>query len=256
MLACGRARHRGPTLYPLIRCDPMKGFDVHRQSGRTAKVLSVLEEVVRSWLPATFATSFGAEDMVLLDLIARHAPQIDVFTLDTGRLPEETYRLMSRVRETYSVPIRVFCPAASALESFVARNGPNAFYDSVAQRQECCHIRKVEPLGRALEGKRAWVTGLRHEQSMTRKDVEIREWDAAHRLEKFSPLLDWTTADVWEYIRVEGVPYNALHDRGYPSIGCEPCTRAVAEGEDIRSGRWWWEGSDGRECGLHPSGSE
>ena len=190
--------------------------------------------------------------MVLLDLIAAHARAIEVFTLDTGRLPEETYRLMSEVRQRYPVAVRVYCPDTAELESYIERNGPDAFYQSVAQRKECCRIRKVEPLGRALQGKKAWVTGLRREQSPTREGLEIRSWDAANGLEKFNPLLDWSGDEVWTYIRRNDVPYNKLHDSGYPSIGCAPCTRAVEPGADIRSGRWWWESADTRECGLHP----
>jgi len=226
-----------------------------KSDSRVAAAVSLLEEVVSGWLPAAFATSFGVEDMVVLDLIARHAHQIEVFTLDTGRLPEETYQLMSRVRDRYPVRIRVYVPDSGAVETFVERNGPNAFYESVAQRKECCRIRKVEPLGRALEGKKAWLTGLRREQSPERATLGAKAWDAANGLYKFSPLLEWTTEDVWAYVRREGVPYNALHDRGYPSIGCAPCTRAVAPGGDIRSGRWWWEESGSRECGLHTSGA-
>lgn len=214
-------------------------------------VVSLLEEVCSAWLPAAFATSFGAEDMVLLDLISRHARAIEVFTLDTGRLPEETYGLMTVVRERYPMPVRVYYPNTAALEAFVRLNGPNAFYDSVAQRQECCGIRKVEPLGRALRGKKAWLTGLRREQSAGRADLALREHDEAHGVVKFNPLLDWTTGEVWDYLREREVPYNPLHDRGYPSIGCAPCTRAVEPGQDIRSGRWWWERDAGRECGLH-----
>jgi phosphoadenosine phosphosulfate reductase len=190
--------------------------------------------------------------MVLIDLIATHARSIEVFTLDTGRLPEEIYRLMSEVRDRYPVAVRVYCPETSALERYVELNGPEAFYKSVAQRKECCHIRKVEPLGRALDGKRAWVTGLRREQSPTRENLQVQAWDKANGLEKFNPLLDWSWDEVWTYLIGNNVPYNALHDRGYPSIGCAPCTRAVEAGADLRSGRWWWESADSKECGLHP----
>ena len=203
-----------------------------------------------------FATSFGAEDMVLLHLIAEHARKIEVFSLDTGRLPEETYRLMSAVRNRYPVAVRVYAPDSSALETYVDRNGPNAFYNSVAQRKECCHIRKVEPLRRALSGRKAWVTGLRREQSPTREGLEVREWDEGNGLYKFNPLLDWNWDEVRAYIATNSVPYNELHDRGYPSIGCAPCTRAVEDGRDIRSGRWWWEDTDSKECGLHPEEQE
>lgn len=219
---------------------------------RAEETAALLTEIAANHSPAVFASSFGAEDMVLLDLIAAHARAVEVFTLDTGRLPEETYRLMSEARQRYPVVVRVYCPDTAALESYIERNGPDAFYQSVAQRKECCRIRKVEPLGRALQGKKAWVTGLRREQSPTREGLEIRSWDAANGLEKFNPLLDWSGDEVWTYIRRNDVPYNKLHDSGYPSIGCAPCTRAVEPGADIRSGRWWWESADSRECGLHP----
>lgn len=227
------------------------GIDDGALADRVSAVVAIFGEVSAGYLPAAFATSFGAEDMVLLDLIARHSREIEVFTLDTGRLPEETYRLMSVVREKYPVAIRTYCPDTSALEAFVGLNGPDAFYQSVAQRKQCCHVRKVEPLGRALEGKKAWITGLRREQSPTRDGLEIRSRDEGNGLCKFNPLLDWTWDEVRAYIVRNDVPYNTLHDRGFPSIGCAPCTRAVEAGEDIRSGRWWWENANSRECGLH-----
>lgn len=225
-------------------------------SARVDGVLHVLGEVVGKFSPAAFASSFGAEDMVLLDLIAANAPEIEVFTLDTGRLPEETYRLMSRVRERYPLAVRVYCPQTEELEGYIERNGPEAFYQSVAQRKECCHVRKVEPLRRALEGKRAWLTGLRREQSPDRQSLQFREWDEKNGLEKFNPLLEWSWDEVWTYICENKVPYNSLHDAGYPSIGCAPCTRAVTPGSDVRSGRWWWEGAESKECGLHPVDSK
>ena len=218
---------------------------------RVSGVVSLLGEIAASHSPAAFATSFGAEDMVLLDLIALHATRIEVFTLDTGRLPEETYRLMSSVRDRYPIPVRAYCPDTASLEAWIGRNGPDAFYRSVAQRKECCEIRKVAPLGRALAGKKAWVTGLRREQSPTRDSLEVRGWDAGNGLYKFNPLLDWSWDEVRTYIGDHGVPYNALHDQGYPSIGCAPCTRPVDDGADIRSGRWWWEDAGSKECGLH-----
>lgn len=233
--------------------DDMKnpGVSTATLAGKVAEVVGVLGEVESGFRPAAFATSFGAEDMVLLDLISGHARSISVFTLDTGRLPEETYRLMSEVRDRYPVEISVFCPDTAELERFINLNGPDAFYKSLAQRQECCHVRKVGPLRRALEGKKAWVTGLRREQSPTREGLGVRAWDEANGLQKFNPLLDWTWDEVRAYIAENAVPYNALHDQGYPSIGCAPCTRAVSPGEDIRSGRWWWEERANRECGLH-----
>ena len=220
-------------------------------SEKLTKAAHSLKQIEAEYAPAAFACSFGAEDMVLLDLIAAHARHIEVFTLDTGRLPAETYALMDQVCDRYSVPLRIYFPNRDDVEAWVEQNGINGFYRSVAQRKQCCHIRKVVPLGRALRGKKAWVTGLRREQSATRQAFEEREWDASSQIFKFSPLLEWTADEVWSYIRSRSVPYNALHDHGYPSIGCAPCTRAVAPGEDVRAGRWWWEEPEGKECGLH-----
>jgi len=214
---------------------------------------SLLSRIETEYVPAVFTTSFGAEDMVLFDLIARDYPCIAIVTLDTGRLPEETYRIWQAATEKYRRKVEAYFPEATVVEQYVRIHGVNAFYDSVAQRKECCHIRKVLPLARALSGKRAWVTGLRRAQAVTRKDLPVVEFDADHRLQKFSPLADWTEDDVWNYIRANDVPYNALHQRGYPSIGCAPCTRAIEPGEDVRAGRWWWEGAAGKECGLHGS---
>jgi phosphoadenosine phosphosulfate reductase len=213
---------------------------------------ALLARIAALHAPAAFGTSFGAEDMVLLDMIAQRRHPIEVFTLDTGRLPEETHTLMARAAERYRIRLRVFCPDAPAVEQYVRIHGVNAFYHSVAQRKECCHVRKVEPLTRALAGRRAWVTGLRREQSPARAALPVEEFDPVHSIDKFNPLADWTLDDVWSYIRLHDVPYNALHDRGYPSIGCAPCTRAVSAGEDLRAGRWWWEAAGAKECGLHP----
>ena len=188
--------------------------------------------------------------MVLLDVISKGARDIEVFTLDTGRLPEETHTLLDKVREKYPVSIRVYFPESSAVESWIEQNGANGFYKSVSQRLQCCHIRKVQPLQRALAGKKSWITGLRREQSNQRQSLQEESWDDANGLWKFNPLLEWTNQEVWSYIKANGVPYNGLHDRGYPSIGCAPCTRAVQPGEDSRAGRWWWETSE-KECGLH-----
>lgn len=214
-------------------------------------VKHLLTEIETDWSPATLASSFGAEDMVLTDLICKYAPGIEIFTLDTGRLPAETYALMQQVKAGYEKDVRVYFPDTSAVEAFVTGNGPDAFYDSVELRKRCCGIRKVEPLKRALAGKKAWLTGMRRAQSVTRTELPVSEWDADHGLQKFSPLSDWSNGDVWAYIRAFDVPYNALHDQGYASIGCAPCTRAITVGEDIRAGRWWWEDPENRECGLH-----
>jgi phosphoadenosine phosphosulfate reductase len=215
------------------------------------RVKEVLAAAARDFSPVTFANSMGAEDMVLTDLIAGHQPDIEIFSLDTGRLPQETYDLMQEASKRYAVPVQIYFPDSALVEEYVAQHGPNGFYDSVALRNRCCHIRKVEPLKRALAGKGAWITGIRRDQAMTRGSLEVSSFDADHGLQKFNPLLDWTNDEVWEYIRQNDVPYNKLHDKFYPSIGCACCTRAVTPGEDIRSGRWWWESAEGKECGLH-----
>lgn len=225
------------------------------QNGQVTQTVQLLKEIETQHGPAAFACSFGLEDMVLLDLISKHARGIEVFSLDTGRLPDETHALLDRVRDSYPIPVRLYFPDAAQVESWVEQNGPNAFYRSIAQRKQCCHIRKVLPLGRALSGKRSWVTGLRREQSAARQSLKTQEWDEDNKLEKFNPLLEWSLDDVWSYIRQNDVPYNALHDRGYPSIGCAPCTRAVEPGQDIRAGRWWWEDASAKECGLHKPAS-
>ncbi len=218
---------------------------------KIAQTIAVLQQAAREFAPVTFANSLGAEDMVLTDLIAKHQPDIQMFSLDTGRLPQETYDLMQQVRNRYSVPLQVFFPDAKLVESYVAQHGVNGFYDSVDNRKACCHVRKVEPLKRALAGKKAWITGMRREQAVTRGSLEVASFDADHGLQKFNPLLEWSNAEVWEYIKAHDVPYNALHDQFYPSIGCAPCTRAITPGEDIRAGRWWWEDPQNKECGLH-----
>jgi phosphoadenosine phosphosulfate reductase len=229
------------------------GAAIHpsEQEHRVAAATDFLRRIATQHRPAVFASSFGAEDMVLLDLIARHALPIRVFTLDTGRLPEETYALIDRARERYRLPIDVYTPDARRLQGFVREHGVNAFYSSVELRKGCCAVRKTEPLARALVAKGAWITGLRRAQSVTRHEVALEEYDAVHGLPKFNPLADWSDEDVWAYLRARNVPYNALHDRGYPSIGCAPCTRAVEPGADVRSGRWWWEAPEHKECGLH-----
>ncbi len=220
-------------------------------AARTDAVLALLQRVGATHAPAALASSFGAEDMVLTDLVARHALPIRIFTLDTGRLPEETQALIERTRERYGVTVDVYVPDAGALQRFVRDHGVDAFHRSVELRRACCAVRKTEPLARALAGKRAWITGLRRAQSVTRGEVAVEEFDGVHALPKFNPLADWSDDDVWSHLRAHGVPYNALHDRGYPSIGCAPCTRAVAPGEDLRAGRWWWEDAGHKECGLH-----
>lgn len=219
------------------------------QKVEEAKVL--LDSVNKSYAPVVFANSFGAEDMVLTDLIGRNFPNISMFTLDTGRLPEETHSLMKEVEDRYNIETKIYFPESVAVEKYVVENGLNGFYDSIAQRKACCFMRKVEPLKRALKDKRAWITGLRRDQALTRRDLEESEFDADNGLQKISPLLNWSLSDVWAYIKDFNTPYNALHDQGYSSIGCAPCTRAITLGEDVRAGRWWWEDPETKECGLH-----
>jgi len=210
-----------------------------------------LQRIADRYPAAALASSFGAEDMVLTDMIARHALPIAIFSLDTGRLHDETYALIDRVREHYGLPVELYYPDPRELEAYVRSQGVNAFYRSVELRQRCCAIRKSAPLARALAGRDAWITGQRREQSITRRDLELEEYDAAHELPKFNPLVDWNEDDVWGYVRAHGVPTNPLHARGFPSIGCAPCTRAIEPGEDVRAGRWWWEQPEHKECGLH-----
>jgi phosphoadenosine phosphosulfate reductase len=197
------------------------------------------------------ASSFGAEDVALIDMWWRADRQVRVFTLDTGRLPEETYEVMERIRARYGIGIATYFPQTAAVQALEREQGFFSFRRGVEERKNCCGIRKVEPLRRALAPLRAWVTGLRREQALTRTGIAVVEWDATHGLVKVNPLAHWTNEDVWAYIREHEVPYNVLHDRGYPSIGCAPCTRAIRPGEDIRAGRWWWEDPEHKECGLH-----
>lgn len=214
------------------------------------------EEIIR-WAADTFgsditlASSFGAEDVVVIDMIAKVAPEIPVFTLDTGRLHQETYDVMELVRVKYELPIVSMFPAREAVEQLEREKGFYSFRESIDNRKECCGIRKMEPLKRALAGKRAWMTGLRASQAVTRTDMDVVEWDEGNGIAKVNPLIEWDEDQVWDYIRANGVPYNALHDQNFPSIGCAPCTRAIQPGEDIRAGRWWWENPDSKECGLH-----
>lgn len=212
---------------------------------------ATLNRIASDFTPTVFASSLAAEDMVLTDLILRAKLPIGIFTLETGRLHAETLSVIDRIKETYGYDVALYRPEPAAVDAYVQQNGLNAFYDSIDLRKECCRIRKIEPLGRALAGNKAWVTGQRRAQSTTRAALDIQEDDPAHGMTKFNPLADWSEQDVWHYIRSNNVPYNSLHDKGYPSIGCEPCTRAIQPGEDVRAGRWWWENPDTKECGLH-----
>ena len=220
-------------------------------AAKTTAAQALPADIAADWSPVTFANSLGAEDMVLTDLIVKTRLPIEVFSLDTGRLPLETYDLIAAVDAHYGLKLKVYFPQSEAVETYVRANGINAFYESVELRKGCCYMRKVEPLQRALAGKKAWITGLRAQQATTRVGLPFREYDESNGLEKFNPLSDWSEKEIWAYIKQNSVPYNALHDKFYPSIGCAPCTRAVALGEDVRAGRWWWENADTKECGLH-----
>lgn len=197
-----------------------------------------------------FSTSLGQEDQVITQLIASQKLPIQLFSLDTGRLFPEALELLSRTEHKYNTRIKVFYPETTSVEKWVAENGINGFYDSVENRKSCCFVRKVEPLKRALSGNAVWVTGLRAEQSANRSDMKRIEWDESNQIIKFNPLLDWTFEQMIAYIEEQKIPYNPLHDQGFVSIGCAPCTRAILPGEDARAGRWWWEDSK-KECGLH-----
>jgi phosphoadenosine phosphosulfate reductase len=214
-----------------------------------SEVLNLLAEAFPGKL--TFSTSFSMEDQVITDQISKAGVPVAIFTLDTGRLFPETYSTWSRTLERYQLTIDAYYPNAEKIQEFVRAYGPNSFYESVERRKQCCHIRKVEPLKKALAGQSVWITGLRAEHSPNRSDMQILEWDEVNQIIKYNPLLHWTTGQVWEYINQHNVPYNSLHDKGFISIGCAPCTRAVGAGEDFRAGRWWWEDQSKKECGLH-----
>jgi phosphoadenosine phosphosulfate reductase len=227
--------------------------------GRTAE--QVLAWALEAFQPRiALASSFGAEDVVLIDMLTRinrdARRDARVFTLDTGRLPGETYAVMEAIRDRYGVTIEVLFPGTDAIEAMVRERGVNLFYRSVEDRKRCCHVRKVEPLRRALAGLDAWITGLRRDQAVTRTEARKVELDRDQGgIVKVNPLADWTWEQVWAYIRAHDVPYNRLHEQGYPSIGCAPCTRAVGPAEDLRAGRWWWEQDfAAKECGLHADG--
>ncbi len=197
------------------------------------------------------STSLGIEDQVLTHIISELNKNVKIFTLDTGRLFPETYDLIDRTVRKYKISIDVFFPEASDVEKMVAEKGINLFYDSIENRKLCCHLRKIKPLMRATKDMDAWITGLRREQAVTRKDMKIAEWDEVNGMVKINPLIDWSEQQVWDYVDQHNVPVNPLHKKGFASIGCQPCTRAIEPGEDVRAGRWWWENPETKECGLH-----
>jgi phosphoadenosine phosphosulfate reductase len=218
---------------------------------RSALLLQTLTTIARDHAPAVFSTSLSAEDMVITDVILRANLDIEIFAIDTGRLHADTLELLDAIRQRYDHPVRIYTPDAAAAAQYVASHGRDAFYESAELRHECCRIRKVEPLNRALAGKRGWVTGLRRASSAARGSVAEQQYDSAHDLVKFNPLAEWSEKDVWDYVWAHQLPYNRLYENGYRSIGCAPCTRPVVAGEDERAGRWWWEQNSAKECGLH-----
>ena len=219
---------------------------------KTAAVRALLAAAAREHGRVVYANSLGAEAMLLTDVICTDLPEIDIVTIDTGRLHEETYELLEKLQRRYDNRIRILYPDGQQLSELVSRQGINGFFHSPEGRTACCSVRKVVPFKQIVAGYGAWVTGVRREQSQARAQGIPVQWDMHHGLYKVSPLLDWTEEQVWAYIRARKLPYNRLHDQHYPSIGCAPCTRAVLPGEDQRAGRWWWENADARECGLHP----
>lgn len=214
------------------------------------------EEIIKFFLykfkdKIAFSSSLGAEDQVINHMLSKIDKSAKIFTLDTGRLFPETYDLIDRTSKRYQMPIEIFFPEAKRVETMVKEKGVNLFFESIENRKLCCHIRKMEPLKRAFQGLDVWICGLRREQSVTRTDVQVVEWDETNDLIKLNPIVDWTEEQVWDYIKTNNVPYNRLHDQGFPSVGCQPCTRAIEKGEDTRAGRWWWENPETKECGLH-----
>ena len=211
-----------------------------------------IENAVEKFSPnIALANSMGAEDMVIVDMLSKINPKVEIFTLDTGRLHQDTYNLIDKIKEKYGINIIVYFPENKDLQKIIKSYGPNLFYKSVEYRKLCCNVRKIEPLKRALKILDAWICGLRKEQSVTRTEIKKIEFDSSNNLYKVNPLADWSEKEVWDYIRKNEVPYNALHDKDFPSIGCLPCTRAIKPGEDTRAGRWWWEDPKNKECGLH-----
>ncbi|MDA3906647.1 MAG: phosphoadenylyl-sulfate reductase [Bacteroidales bacterium] len=214
------------------------------------------QEVIKIFLEKfgdkiAFSSSLGAEDQVIIDMISKIDKSANIFTLDTGRVFPETYDLIDRTTKRYKISIKIYFPDYSQVEKMVQDKGINLFFESIENRKQCCHIRKMEPLKRAFKSLDVWICGLRRDQSITRTDVQVVEWDEANGLIKLNPIVDWTEDQVWDYIKTNKVPYNLLHDKGFPSVGCQPCTRAIVEGEDLRAGRWWWENPETKECGLH-----
>lgn len=229
-----------------------KKVEILNKKFKNFSTQELLEYFLREYKgKVVFSSSFGAEDQVLTDIILKIDYKANIFTLDTGRLPYETYDVMQRTNLKYNTKIKVYFPESEDIEKLYQEQGINGFYESIENRKECCYVRKIAPLKRALSNVDIWITGLRAQQSLTRESMQLFEVDEGNKVIKLNPLILWSEEDVWSYIKENSVAYNALHDKGYPSIGCAPCTRAVEEGADIRSGRWWWESPEHKECGLH-----
>lgn len=227
-------------------------LELLHEATNTTDIIAALRNISEAFPGGViFSTSFSWEDQAIAHLIFSEQLPIDVFTLDTGRMFTETYSTWSSTLARYKQPITAYYPDAQLLQEFIAEKGPNSFYETVDNRKRCCFIRKVEPLQRALKGKQVWLTGIRAAHSPNRTDMEQIEWDGSNNVAKYHPLLNWSTKELQAFIREHNIPYNPLHDRGFVSIGCAPCTRAVKPGEDFRAGRWWWEDADKKECGLH-----
>ncbi len=229
-----------------------KKIETYNQKFKNASPQEVLAYFIREFSgQIVFSTSLGAEDQVITHMIAEIDKNTDIFMLDTGRHFEETYDVYDRTCARYDMKIKLFFPNQSEVEDMVNEKGSNLFYDSVENRKRCCEVRKITGLKRALKPFDIWITGLRQAQAVTRKNMDRLEWDYNLHVLKLNPLIDWSEQDVWDFIKSNNVPYNRLHDKGFPSIGCEPCTRAIEKGEDVRAGRWWWENPETKECGLH-----
>ncbi|AXH16265.1 phosphoadenylyl-sulfate reductase [Malaciobacter mytili LMG 24559] len=230
----------------------MRIIDELNEKLKNSSTQEIIEFFIKEYKEKiALASSLGAEDQVLTDMIFKTDRTARVFTLDTGRLNPETYDVMDATNLKYSVKLEVFFPKLQEVQNLYATQGVNGHYESIENRKRCCNIRKIEPLKRALEGLEVWITGLRSAQSITREEMKLVEWDEAFNLIKVNPLINWSEEEVWNYIKTNHVPYNKLHDQGFPSIGCAPCTRAIKDGEDVRAGRWWWETPEHKECGLH-----
>ncbi len=233
----------------MIDLNTLKALNIQFENSDPSEILKYFISNYKNEI--ALASSMGAEDQVLTHLINQIDKSVKIFTLDTARLFPETYSLISRTNSHFGINIEIFFPDTKKVEEMVNHKGINLFYESIENRKQCCNIRKIEPLKRAFNGLKVWICGLRKEQALTRQNMQMIEWDADNNLIKINPLINWTEKYLWDFIKTNGIPYNKLHDIGFPSIGCQPCTRAIKENEDIRAGRWWWELPETKECGLH-----